>query len=245
MLVEVVNQPIHLLKIKSCICIGEITAPWYEQMLSLELICEVVQIFSELFRFYIGTKGVPRFVGDKWLVVEHILIVPKAIGPAVVVPHRTCKDLLLISKVLCERSPQEVHCLIIQPLVLVGVVETGEEPGLQAHVSEEACVGIRMTKRINMPSNSRLNAKLFQKPLMAMHHVVNHIFIMWACFIVHAPASVDKLKTAFINKLPSLISHIPCLIVVPHGEELHLHLGESSIGIQNEILHHSADGHAH
>lgn len=99
-------------------------------MLSLELVGKVVQVFCELSDFFVCTEGVSWFVGDEWLMVEHILVVPEAIWPAVVVSHGASEDLFLVSKVLGERSPQEIHGLVVQALVLVSMVEAGEEPGL-------------------------------------------------------------------------------------------------------------------
>jgi hypothetical protein len=72
-------------------------------------------------------------------------------------------------------------------------VETTEKPGIETHISKETRVCVRVTKRINLPSNSGSNPKFLHQELVSIHHVVNLIFIVSAGFIMHAPSSIHEL----------------------------------------------------
>jgi hypothetical protein len=62
------------------------------------------------------------------------------------------------------------------PLIFHLIVSS-KEHGIKAHFVKEPSIGVRMAKRINLPSNSWLHSKLLEGPLLAIHHVVDHILI--------------------------------------------------------------------
>lgn len=90
-----------------------------------------------------------------------------------------------------------------------------------------------------MPSDSWLDAEFLLEELVADHHVVDHIFIVGSSFIVHAPAGVDKLKSSFGDQGPYITLDFLSLLVVPHGEELHLNISELSCGVGHQLLNNS------
>ena len=70
---------------------------------------------------------------------------------------------------------------------------------------------------------------------MADHHVVHHVVVMSASFIVHGPTGVDKLEAALLYELAHIILLLLSLRSPPHGEELHLHLGEALFLVFHEL----------
>ena len=100
-----------------------------------------------------------------------------------------------------------------------------------------------MTKWIDVPADPRSGvvAELTLKELMADHHVVHHVIVMCAGLIMHRPARVHKLKAAFFDKLAHFSLLVFGLLVPPHGEELHLDLGEPLFGVILELNHVCAD----
>ena len=89
----------------------------------------------------------------------------------------------------------------------------------------------RVTKRIDLPSNSWLNSELLEHPILTIHHVVNHIRICGTRLIVHGPPGIEKLNLSILDKLFDLLSLFWSLLVIPLLEEGHFALGEFSLWI--------------
>jgi hypothetical protein len=73
---------------------------------------------------------------------------------------------------------------------------------------------------------------------MTFLHVVDKVVERWACLIRHAPAGIKELKAAILDDLADLIFHVIALLVPPHGEELHLDLGEMLGLVTDQLPHH-------
>ncbi len=94
---------------------------------------------------------------------------------------------------LGEGLPYKFHRFIFESLLFVLIIEAGEEPSIETHVSEKAGVCTGMPERIDVPSDTWAHSELVKEELMSQHHIVNHIFIVCARLVMHAPASVHKL----------------------------------------------------
>ena len=94
-----------------------------------------------------------------------------------------------------------------------------------------------------MPTNSRSEAKLTLQELMADHHVVHHIVVMSAGFIMHRPPSVDEIKATLLDQVSDRVLHFLGLAIPPHGEELHLDLSESLVRILEKLIDSSGNDH--
>mmetsp|Transcript_14435 Transcript_14435/g.19565 ORF Transcript_14435/g.19565 Transcript_14435/m.19565 type:complete len:244 (+) Transcript_14435:354-1085(+) len=151
--------------------------------------------------------------------------------------HAMSEDRDLVAKGLREGFPDPLHALAIHAHRFVFVVDAGEEPGVESHLGEETRVRIRVTERVDVPTDAWDGevSKLAQEELVANHHVVHHIVVMGACFILHGPASVDELKTTLPDKLAHVIFLLLGLALPPHGEELHLDLSESLLFVSHEL----------
>ena len=70
---------------------------------------------------------------------------------------------------------------------------------------------------------------------MSLQHVVDHVFVVRACFITGCPASISELDSAFADKL--LDSFLDRLVLprIPHVEVLDLSESDSSF----RVLHKS------
>ena len=62
-------------------------------------------------------------------------------------------------------------------------------------------------------------------------HIVNHVFVVRAGLIVHAPASIYELQTPLLYEHADLILDILRLSFPPHAEELHFDLSEPPVWI--------------
>ena len=98
-----------------------------------------------------------------------------------------------------------------------------------------------MTERIDLPSDAGLHAELLEEELMTHHHVVEHVLVVSASFIMHAPASIHELKATLLDELPYLGLFLLGLIFPPHAEELHLDVSEALGRIFDEFTNESID----
>jgi hypothetical protein len=89
---------------------------------------------------------------------------------------------------------------------------------------------------INLPANLWFDTKLFQQKLMTLHHVVDHILIVWASFIMHRPACTQEFPTTLLDKLSKFLLCLIILHAPPHGEILHFSVGKSSFGVLFQSL---------
>ena len=76
---------------------------------------------------------------------------------------------------------------------------------------------------------------------MTHHHVVEHVLVVSASFIMHAPASIHELKATLLDELPNLGLFLLGLIFPPHAEELHLDVSEALGRIFDEFTNESID----
>jgi hypothetical protein len=129
------------------------------------------------------------------------------------------------------RLPDPLEGLIELSLGVILNVDTREEPSIKAHFGEEARIGARVAERIYVPANAGLPSELLEVPFMTLIHVVDHILIVSAGFVLHAPASIDYFQAALLNELADLSLHIISLIFPPHAQELHLHISELLVRI--------------
>jgi len=150
------------------------------------------------------------------------------------VPQNMCEDIDIFAETLGIGHPDELKFPIIGSSLLVIAIKTGEKPSIKPHLSKESRISIRVTEGINLPTNTWFDTKFLKDEVMADHHVVDHIFVDGACFVVHGPAGVDEFKLAISNEGPYLCLHIISLIVPPHFEEFHLNFHELSSGVGEE-----------
>lgn len=114
---------------------------------------------------------------------------------SVVVVKYVRENLNTLTQMIIEGPPDKLHLLVLESLLFVLVIKSREEPGVYSHVSEQSRIGVRVTKGINVPTNSRSHSELFLKELVTVHHVKNDVFVVRTGFIIHAPSTVDELKT--------------------------------------------------
>jgi hypothetical protein len=71
---------------------------------------------------------------------------------------------------------------------------------------------------------------------VANHHVIDHVLIRRAGFVVHGPAGIEELKLTSDNKVSHLLFHIFALFIEPHGEELHLNVGKLLSWVPQQLI---------
>ena len=101
-----------------------------------------------------------------------------------------------------------------------------------------------VTKLIKSPPDSWFDTKLFKKKLVSDHHIIYQVFEVRTGFIMRSPATIRKLKAAFLDKGFNKVSVIKCLVPIPHGEVFHLNLNKSSIWIMAKLLYYIVDDFA-
>ena len=100
-----------------------------------------------------------------------------------------------------------------------------------------------MTEGVNLPPNTGLHSHFSLQKLLTKHHVVDHILVVNASFVVHGPASINELQTALLSEHADSRLDVFCLLEPPHLEELHLNLCVSAVGISKELLYNCVESH--
>ena len=132
-----------------------------------------------------------------------------------------------LSIVLEEGSPDPLHLLIIESPLLVLVVQSRKEPSIEAHLSEESRCSTGMTEGVDVPSDTGSNSELLHQEVMPSLHVIDKVVVVRGGLIGHGPACVKELETTIFDELADVVLHGLGLLVEPHREELHLHVGET------------------
>jgi len=241
-LVDIVDDFLHFLVVLSCVLERKVTTPRKDDMIcSMYAVNEFVDVVYELHHFLLGIEGLKSLICFEGVVVVNL----KVRAPAVVVAEKRGQDLLLGAEVFLGRSPEELHGAVLEPLVFVKTVDSCKELGLKAKLSEEACIGSRVAKRVKVPSNSWTNPKFTLQESMTDHHVINQVLVVRTSFISGTPSAVCELKSAFFNKLLNLSLHLLCLAVVPHSKVFHLDVSEDSLWVLDQLFNHCIKNKSH
>jgi len=192
---------------------------------------QLIYLCEKQVSFPISIEGFELRVLHYWAVSVEAVVPPEPIEVTIVIIHGIGEDLCGIIHMLREWLPDKLHGLVLKPLLLVLVVQTGKEPGVEAHVCEEARVGRGVTEGVHMPADAGSDSKLLLKELVPDHHVVNHILVVRAGLVMHAPPAIHDFQAPLLNQLPYLIFHVISLLLPPHAKEFHLNVGELLVGI--------------
>ena len=74
-----------------------------------------------------------------------------------------------------------------------------------------------MTEGVDVPANDRdgIISKLLLEPLVTDKHIIHHVVVVSAGFVMHRPASVHEFETALLDKVAHLIFEFIILMIPP------------------------------
>jgi len=121
--------------------------------------------------------------------------------------------------------------LFLKSDVILNTILSSKEHGFKTHLVEQSCIGVGVAERIDLPSNAWLLTEFLEDPFLTIHHVLNHIFIDGSGLVMHGPTSINDLKLSTIDEPFHLDFHVISLFLIPHFEESHFNLRESSARI--------------
>ena len=193
LLVSVFDQSIKIHEVLTSILVVEVTTERNVDVLCSEVIsnighlsCEVEQTFWQV----IGLE--PLIIYDSWLCPPVIKV--EALEAPVHIVGDMSKDVISVTSIVRERSPQEFQCLILSPILLVSVVYTTHHQSIKAHPIEQGSLSAGVAEGINLPNHVRSIVKLFLEEVMTPLHVGNHILIVCRSLIIHRPAATHELQ---------------------------------------------------
>ena len=166
-----------------------------------------------------------RVIYDGLIVAQSIEI--EALWRTVVHVESMREYLSPLPTVLEEGSPDPLHLLTIESPLLVLVVQSRKEPSIEAHLCEEPRCSTGMTEGVNVPGDTGSHSELLHQEIMPSLHIIDKVVVVGGGLIGHGPACVEEFETPIFDKLADVILHGFRLLVEPHGEELHLHVGET------------------
>ena len=101
-----------------------------------------------------------------------------------------------------------------------------------------------MTKRINLPSDSRLNSKFSVDEFVSNHHIIENIVKIRCCFIVWTPSSIYDLKSSTLNLFFNFIFYFARLLIIPNSEKTHFSVTKSPIWALIKLFYYRIE-HVH
>jgi hypothetical protein len=214
----------------------EVTTHWHEHVVRQVVLVPINHQVVEGLCTAGSIVGFQQLVGNEW-VVSLSGVPVEAIGREVEQVKDVRENLSFFTKSFPHGSPYEFHAHVRLTQILILVVKSREEEGVKAHLGKETCVGAGVTEGINLPSNSGSDTKLLHDELVTDLHVVDHVFIVGASFVVHGPASVEQLQTTLSDKLADVGFHLFSLVSPPDGKELHFNVGESLLRVLDQAFH--------
>lgn len=86
----------------------------------------------------------------------------ETLGSTVMLIKSVGKDLSTFSFMIKEWSPYPFHFRGIKSSCLILVVQSCEEPGIEAHIGKKSWSSIGMAEGVDVPGHARLHTKLFE-----------------------------------------------------------------------------------
>ena len=134
------------------------------------------------------------------------------------ISQKGAQDFFLSTEMLGKWSPQEVRSMNIRLKSIINVVfpTSGKEEGLKAHVMEQSSIGLSVSKRIDIPSNSWGNSELLTEPLMTLNKVFDNVLIVGSALISMDPSSHEDFESSLLDKLLKSLLSLLSGSNVPH-----------------------------
>ena len=194
------------------------------------MITSICKVIVELLCLSNRIESVWLLIIDPWsIIIKDVKV--KVIRRAVVIVKSMSEDVYIFSKALFIWHPDPLQWFFIHSFILVHIVKSCKEPGIESHFCEKSYICIWVTEWIDLPANSWLNSELFENPLVTDLHVVDHIIICWASLIMHGPPSINNFKLPIGDEFVNPFFHWVILVIPPHSEEFHLNLWEFSVWV--------------
>lgn len=199
MFVDVIDHPIQLLIIVKSIHILEVITPSLEDVIvSVKVALRFVKVVDYRLGNIFRVERLGLVVGNERSVVIRVVVVA-AWCPAVALVEFVGEDLYAFVKLVGVRHPYPLLLLVIDSCLIVCPVHPAKEQGIVSHLGEDAGIGVRMSKGIDLPSDAWLDSKLFDQELMTDHMVVDHVLVMGTSLVVHRPSAIDHLELAIAH----------------------------------------------
>lgn len=109
--------------------------------------------------------------------------------------------------VVVRRLSHEFEGVTFHKSVPFLVVDTREEPGVHAHLGEDGHLRSAVSESVDLPADRGhvLHSESVLYPLVALGHVVDYVFVVRDCFVVHRNPAPHELQLFVFNQLPHLL----------------------------------------
>jgi len=184
--------------------------------------------------------GIQLLINDERLIVRPGVKV-EACWCTVMMVHHVSENLGILPQSFPIRSLDPFHGRRLKTLLLFLVVLPREKPGVEAHLREKTRICIRVTEWVDLPADSRFDAEFLKHKLVTELHVGDHVLVMGASFVVHGPTSINNFETALRYECAHILLHSVSLFIPPHGEELHLNVGELLDWVEKKMFNHGIE----
>jgi hypothetical protein len=131
--------------------------------------------------------------------------------------------------------------------LFVPVIDPAEELGVETKLGEDSDMGRTVSECIDLPPHCRniLWAEGFRNPQVSQSHVVNYIFEVTGCFVVHGDSAPYELQLLVLDQLPDFRFLALRLFCPPNLEEPDFYLNKLPAGVLLQLHHVVGDDFSH
>jgi len=161
-LIEVIDQFVERLEVLMGIAPSEIISKNHEKMTCIFVVSPlVINPVTKFLNLLIDIVPLHiRIVNNGIILALSIEI--EASRSTVMLIKSVSKDLSALSFVIEERPPYPLHFRGVKSSSLILVVQSCEEPSIEAHIGKKSRGSVGMSEGIDVPSDARLHTKLLE-----------------------------------------------------------------------------------
>jgi hypothetical protein len=215
---------------------GEILGRVFESKITTHLMHDKIvfvifsvfsKIFNQLFRFFLKVFFIDLFISIHSIDLE-------TSRWAIMVSHEKSENIL--------GSRNYLNMLISffsLSFIFFLMIHSSEDPGVIAHFRVDLSLSQRMSKRVNLPSNfwDEFLAQMFFYVLLTIRMIINNIFVIYACLVIHRNSGTQKLKLASVENISEFFFFIFILRLPPPFEKSNFYLMISSTVVFCQFLY--------
>lgn len=239
--VDVVQQFIDILEPHPGVGVLEVFAQGVEQVGGAVVIGHGLEVVHEVLGAHIDVVVLESRVVLDGLVPADIVEAESRRWTVVVVVDMREHVVGLVSAVL-QRTPHHLHGLVVQPPLLVLVVDPREEESLEAHLAEESSRGRVVAKGIDVPGYLRHHVEGILDPSQTNSHLVHKVLVVHIGLVRHAPARIDELDLLVGHQRLHLFALFGGRVVPPTVEEGDLNDGKLVFWMFGQLSDNCVDG---
>lgn len=190
LLVETLDQSVGGVEVHMSVCVLEIASLGNHDVVCFVLIGQVGDYLVQ-HCVLVGSVVSLGFGVCHYRIIYSRLVNVETGRSEISIVHDMREDLLILIRI---RPPQKLQLFLILSIGLILVIKPPEEPRIKPKITEKPGIEVRVAKGIDLPADGgRVAVELLSQKVVALLHVVEHVFVVRAGLVVHRPPAVYEL----------------------------------------------------